>query len=301
MQQLCQDALAINRYFGGGGDLFITMTANPAWPEIKDALLYNQTAAEHPDLITHVFHAKLLSLIKDIKDGVLGESAGFLYTIEFQKRDLPHAHIIVFLKPHAKLRTPEQVDSLMSFEFPMDNPELLELIKKFMVHGPCGAQNDKSPCMEGGVCTKGFPKPFNECTSITEDSYSRTRHLNTGQSIRTGPGDKYQVDNRWVVCHSKYLIWKYRCHLNVESIASVKAIKYIYKYVYKGHDRTTMQFGTAQNEIRHYLDACYVSSCEATWRHYFFRVQDHEPSVLRLAVHLPQQQGVVINSNRETP
>jgi Helitron helicase-like domain at N-terminus len=38
MQQLCQDALAINRHFGGG-DLFITMTANSAWPEIKDELL----------------------------------------------------------------------------------------------------------------------------------------------------------------------------------------------------------------------------------------------------------------------
>jgi len=58
MQQLCQDALAINRYFGGG-DLFITMTANPNWPEIKDALLYNQPAAARPDLITRVF----LSLI----------------------------------------------------------------------------------------------------------------------------------------------------------------------------------------------------------------------------------------------
>ena len=39
--------------------------------------------------------------------------------------------------------------------------------------------------------------------------------------------------NRWVVCHSQYLIWKYRCHINVESVASVKAIKYIYKYIYK--------------------------------------------------------------------
>ena len=38
MQQHCQDALAISCYFGGG-DLFITMTANPAWPEITSALL----------------------------------------------------------------------------------------------------------------------------------------------------------------------------------------------------------------------------------------------------------------------
>jgi hypothetical protein len=98
MQQLYQNALAINRYFGGG-DLFITMTANPAWPEIKDALLYNQSAAKCPDLITRVFHAKLHSLIHDIRDGILGDISGFLYTIEFQKRGLSHAHIIVFLKP----------------------------------------------------------------------------------------------------------------------------------------------------------------------------------------------------------
>jgi hypothetical protein len=299
MQQLCQDALAINRYFGGG-DLFITMTANFAWPEIKDALLHNQTAAERPNLITRVFHKKLLSLTKDIKAGMLGKAAGFLYTIEFQKGGLPHAHIIVFLEPQAKLHTLEQVDSLMSSEFPVDDPQLLELIKKFMVHGPCGAQNKKAPCMEDDVCTKGFPKPFNKCTSITEDSYARTRHLNTGQSIQTGPNGRYYVDNRWVVCHNKYLIWKYRCHINVKSIASVKAVKYIYKYVYKGHDRTTMQFGTAHNEIKHYLDACYVSSCEATWRLFFFEVQDHEPSVCRLAVHLPQQQSVMLNPDRET-
>ena len=274
MQQLCQDALAINRYFGGG-DLFITMTANPAWPEIKDALLYNQSAAERPDLITRVFHAKLHSLIGDIKNGILGDILGFLYTIEFQKRGLPHAHIIVFLKPHAKLRTPEQVDSLMSSEFPVDNPELLELIKKFMVHGPCDEQNRQSPCIENGKCTKGFPKPFSERTTITEDSYARTRRLDTGQVIHTGPRDIYRVNNRWVVCHSQYLIWKYRCHINVESISSVKAIKYIYKYVYKGHDRTTMQFGAAHDEIKHYLEACYVSSYEANWCLYFFEVQDY--------------------------
>jgi hypothetical protein len=295
MQQLCQDALAINRYFGGG-DLFITMTANPAWPEIKDALLHNQTATEHPDLITRVFHAKLHSLIKDIKDGVLGETLGHLYTIEFQKRGLPHAHIIVFLKPHAKLRTLEQIDSLISSELPMDDPQLLELIKQYMIHGPCGAKNKKAPYMVNDVCSKEFPKPFNEHTSITDDSYARTRCLNTGQTVQKG---RYQVDNRWVVCYSKFLIWKYRCHINVESIASVKAVKYIYKYVYKGHDRTTIKFDTAHDEIQHYLDAHYVSSCEANWHLYFFEVQDHYPSILRLQVHLPQQQSVVLNPNRD--
>ena len=47
MQQHCQDALAINRYFGGG-DIFVTITANPAWPEIQQALLEGQTSSDRP-------------------------------------------------------------------------------------------------------------------------------------------------------------------------------------------------------------------------------------------------------------
>ena len=151
---------------------------------------------------------------------------------------------------------------MMSSEFPEDNPELMELIKKFMVHGPCSEQNRNSPCMVNGKCSKGFPKQFREETSITEDSYACTRHRDTGRTVEVG---RRQADNRWVVCHSKYLIWKYRCHINVESISSVKAIKYIYKYVYKGHDRTSMEFGTCTDEIKQYMDARYVSSCEAHW------------------------------------
>ena len=295
MQQHLQDALAINRYYGGG-DLFITMTANPDWPEIKAALLPGQHPTDRPDLVVRVFYAKLQSLIQDIRNDVLGAWAAHLYTIEFQKRGLPHAHIIVFLQPGSKLRTPEDVDSLMSSEFPDANSSLFEHVKKFMVHRPCGAENPTSPCMVHGVCSKGFPKPFREETTVTEDSYARTRHRNTGQLYQVKIGaQEVTVNNQWVVCHSPYLLWKYRCHINVESIASVKAIKYIYKYVYKGHDRTTMQFGRCQDEVQQYLDARYISSCEALWRLYLFHMQEQVPNVVRLQVHLENQQAVVYN------
>ena len=82
MQQLCQDALSINSY-NGGGDLFITMTANSGWPEIKAALFPGQTASDRPDLVVCVFRAKLRSLIKHITFGVLGHTNAHLYTIEF--------------------------------------------------------------------------------------------------------------------------------------------------------------------------------------------------------------------------
>ena len=298
MQQHLQDALAINRFYGGG-DLFITMTANPAWPEITSALFQGQTSTDRPDLVVRVFHAKLLSLMKDIKKGLLGAWAAHLYTIEFQKRGLPHAHIIVFLQPQAKLRTPEAIDSLMSSEFPDIDSPLFDHVK-LMVHRPCGAQNPHSSCMVDGACSKGFPKPFREETSVTEDSYARTKRSNTGQSYQITFGrQQITVNNQWVVCHSPYLLWKYGCHINVESIASVKAVKYIYKYVYKGHDRTTMQFGRAQNEIKLYLDARYISSCEALWRLYLFHMQEQVPNVVRLQVHLPDHQPVIFDPDED--
>ena len=52
-------------------------------------------------------------------------------------------HLIVFLAPEHKLRTPEDIDSLISAGFPneQEQAELYELVKKFMVHNPCGTQN----------------------------------------------------------------------------------------------------------------------------------------------------------------
>jgi len=268
MQQHLQDTLAINRYYRGG-DLFITMTANSYWDEIKAALLQGQAPSDRSDLIIRVFFAKLKALMKEIRDGALGAWAAHIYTIEFQKRGLPHAHIIVFLKPEAKLHTSEQIDSLMSSEFPKDNPDLLPLIKKYMVHRPCGRQNPNASCMVDRTYSKSFPKPFRDETSVSEDSYACTRRRNTGQTHLV---DRSWVNNQWVVCYSPYLIWKYKCHINVESIASVKAVKYIYKYVYKGYGRATMQFGRSIDKVKLYLDARYISSYEAIWHLLYFHI-----------------------------
>jgi hypothetical protein len=296
MIQNCQDALAINRHFHGA-DLFLTMTANPNWPEIKEALLPGQTTADRPDLVDRVFKAKVNQLKADLfKHGYLGRTVARVWTIEFQKRGLPHIHMIIFLDPDDKLRTPEEIDSLLSAEFPdeVEEPELFELVKKFMVHTPCGAQNPNAPCMRDGKCSKGFPKPFRDETTLNEDSYANLRRRDTGKKYQVGG---YEVDNRWVVGHPRYLLWKYRCHINMESIFSVKAVKYIYKYVYKGHDRTTMEFGRCLDEIKLYLDSRYVSACEAIWRLLCFSMHEESPNIVRLQVHLPNQQLVTWNQD----
>ena len=45
-----------------------------------------------------------------------------------------------------------------------------------------------------------------------------------------------ELDNRYVVPHNPQLLRRYNCHINVEVVTTIKAIKYMYKYVYKGHD-----------------------------------------------------------------
>ena len=83
----------------------------------------------------------------------------------------------------------------------------------------------------------------------------------------------------------------------MECLFSVKALKYIYKYVYKGHDRSTMEFGTCQDEIKLYLDSRYISAHEGIWRLFQFSMHEEFPNIVRLQIHLPNQQTVVWNEN----
>ena len=88
------------------------------------------------------------------------------------------------------------------------------------------------------------------------------------------------VDNTNVVPHSPYFLRKYCCHINLESVISMKSIKYVYKYIYKGHDRATMRFGMSEDEVKLYLDARYISACKALWRMYQFHMHQETPSVV---------------------
>ncbi|KAL0284783.1 UNVERIFIED_CONTAM: hypothetical protein Sangu_2809100 [Sesamum angustifolium] len=114
MYQRYQDAMAIVQKFGKP-DIFLTMTCNPSWKEIKDQLLPGQTPQDRPDLLTRIFRAKYEELKEDIfHKGVLGKTIAHVHVIEFQKRGLPHVHMLVIFDEDDKLNTPEDYDCVVS-------------------------------------------------------------------------------------------------------------------------------------------------------------------------------------------
>ncbi|XP_057755480.1 uncharacterized protein LOC130974635 [Arachis stenosperma] len=153
-----------------------------------------------------------------------------------------------------KFPTAEDIDKIISAEI-LDkelDPEYFKAVEKHMMHGPCGLARKDSPCMENGKCVRHFPKCFVDCTTIDDDGYPVYRHKEDGRTI-----NKYGVDfdSRYVVPHNRLLLMRYGAHINVEWCNQSGSIKYLFKYVNKGHDRVTASFYrsvTADAELDEY-------------------------------------------------
>ena len=68
--------------------------------------------------------------------------------------------------------------------------------------------------------------------------------------------------------------------------ATIKAVQYVYKYVYKGADRTIVEL-IETNKIKQYVNTRYIGSSEAVWRIFEYFTHQEHPPVQKLQVHLP--------------
>ena len=70
-------------------------------------------------IIVRVFWRKVLYLIELLtKIEVFGKHAGFVGTIEFQKRGLPHLHLLLIMRPQDKPQCATDVDKYVSAMIP---------------------------------------------------------------------------------------------------------------------------------------------------------------------------------------
>ncbi|XP_058761707.1 uncharacterized protein LOC131635111 [Vicia villosa] len=131
-----------------------------------------------------------------------------MYTIEFQKRGLPHAHILIFLHPYNKYLDPSDIDRIISVEVPdpVKQPRLYNLVKAHMVHGPCGLANPKCSCMKDGRCTKFYPKKFQDVRIFNQGGYPVYIRRDNGHKINK---NGIQLHSGHVVPYNPSLLMKY--------------------------------------------------------------------------------------------
>nr|XP_027098996.1 uncharacterized protein LOC113718280 [Coffea arabica] len=227
MRRRYMDAMSlVQRY--GKPDIFLTMTCNPSWPEIKKHLADEDEIQNRPDLVSRVFRVKIEQLKDDLfKKNLFGEVAAYTYVIKFQKRGLSHAHFLIILKQRSKMFSLEAYDRIVSAELPdpKESPYLHSLVLKHMVHGPCGVLNPNCP------------------------------------------------------------------------------LKYIYKYIYKGHDKVMYQITSQQteniiDEIRNFQSARWICAPESMWRIFAFDLTNIHPSVMTMHLHLQNHQSISFAENQ---
>ena len=216
--------------------------------------------------------------------------------MEFQKRGLPHVHILVWLEGNTKDPRPSFIDSIISAEIPDKSVDPLgySIVDEFMVHGPCGELNKKCACMKNNRCSKFFPKGYEASTVVGEDGFVQYRRGPEAAKFVERYG--IRLDNGWVVPYNLVVLKRFRAHINVEWCNKTHLIKYLFKYITKGPDRARAvieTFGAGAScsdshgeaisslgdqpvnaqkhpddvdEVREYIDCRYLSSHEAIWR-----------------------------------
>lgn len=158
----------------------------------------------------------------------------------------------------------------------------------FMIHGPCGVQNRKSPCMQSERCTKFYPKKFWKILLLMRMAIQYIE----GEIMEGLPEKgKKNINNRFVVSYNRYLLLRYNAHINVKWCNQSRSIKYLFKYVNISHNQITTNFyhGAVDSndlecvdKIKLYYNCRYLSSCKACWRIFAFDIN-----------YLPNEQQVV--------
>ena len=308
------DALAIARHYKKFS-WFITITCDPKMANSLERIwAMNQTASDRPDLLDRMYSQQMKIFMKDLtKNNVMGKSMAHLLVFERQLRNLWHGHISLLTEG---VIPESEIDFWVRAQIPDYDPknpdynpeekEYYELVGQHMLHGPCGPAYPNSPCMVPNkdgkkACRAGYPKLFNEKTHLQTNGYPNYARPNNGRTITK---NNFVYDNRWVVPHNRFLICKYKGHINVEYTASLSTVRYQFKYQHKGNDLTTVELlakedGKPKNEISLYVNSRFIDPHLAVWRIFEYKVQERFPAVMRLDIHEEGKQFICFKKGQE--
>jgi len=219
------DSLAIAATYGPP-TFFVTMTCNTNWPEIQSRLRPGQDFTDIPTVVMRVFRRKL-ALLEESLTTMFPNAGHLLYmvhSVEFQKRGLPHVHIL--LKFERDCIHPSDIDSVVNAEIPED-VEDAQLVRSFMIHNhPPLSKEPSKYCQHiddkgQRICRFNYPHPLQQNTTIDIEGRAHYRRRKSGDEM--------------VVPHCLPLLRKFQCHLNFEVANSSHLFQYLFKYIHKGN------------------------------------------------------------------
>ena len=113
-----------------------------------------------------------------VKHEIFGGTPCWMYSVGWQKRGLPHAHILAWLV--GKIM-PDQIGSIISAKIPdiTTDPELFEI----------KTLHSRSSCMERGRCLEGYPRNLHVDTITGKDGYPLCRERSAEDGGPGGLGD----------------------------------------------------------------------------------------------------------------
>jgi hypothetical protein len=286
--EVATKCFAISTQFGAP-TFFLTFTMNPYWCEFE-ALKRGPGTYSDSAMAAIVFKMKLSALMNFIQtEEVLGTVRAFVWRVEYQRRGLPHAHILFWT--NCDTMDMAVIDRIVNVRFAKRSPfyehqemvtDFRTLIRKYQLHSH--SKRCKGP---NGSCKYGYPQKPAVATSLQGHDYVFQRNEN-------------EVD---VVPHSPAILSKFRSHHCLEVIHSDQCIGYVLKYCAKNTDqgevmvRNVLYEGRPVNRSQplEYFAATRISSaCECFagicgyWRHHL------KPTVVALNLHLEGQKVVLV-------
>ncbi|KAL6581726.1 hypothetical protein OROMI_005740 [Orobanche minor] len=222
---------------------------------------------DRPDIVCRLFKIKLDQIIKDMTENrIFGSTRAVIYTVEFQKRGLPHAHILLFLKRDRKTPIADDVDQIISAEIPdqVAHPRLYELVSTHMMHGLCSSSGNEKACMKKGKYQENNGTVGEQHVDETQNYYNcryvspceavwrifafdihyrdpavqrLSFHLPDEQSVVFNDGDTidYVVENQGTK-QSMFLGWM-ECNRHYPEARSLMYLEFPTKFVWKRDER----------------------------------------------------------------
>ena len=311
-----QDVFALIRKFNKL-IFFITFICNSHWEKFERNLSDVVDIVNRFDLMIRVFQLKFKKFLRDfIERHVMRIINAHIYVIEFQKRDLSHAHILLIANSRDEFDE-NNIDDVVHamifskklFEFNAKRKILYELIVEQMIYKNC-KKVEKAFCHDfESKCIKWFLKKKLMMTKLCHHSnLSRYRRFSC-EFVE----EKYW-NNKWMIFYNFWLLQKYETHINVEICINAKLVKYLYKYIFKKNDYVDVFFNITTrrinelranrqdnekfvDEIKIFHDARWIEFCETAWRIFDLSFDKIKFAIIRFQLHLKNRNRIVINFN----